>query len=111
MPNQKVHEWLSEIASHGIYEYTEMMADFEECTGHEPPDIPKHSVPGTMAAIQERGVGGNYSGDTTDTVAWGWEISEALADRFVPGKSKRGMYTGRGRRFDADVDALREAGI
>lgn len=107
---KKVHEWLADLDSHGIYNAQGAAEDFRKDTGQEP-CWPTHSVARAKADIEARGVGGYVAGPDSELVAYGWEIAEALADKFAPGKSAHRMYYGRSRRFRAALEALKGADV
>lgn len=107
---KKVHAWLADLDSHEIYNAVGCAEDFRAATGREP-CWPTHSVARTKADIEARGFGGEVSGQDHDLVAYGWEIAEALADALLPGQCPYGMYSGRRKRFDVVLRALKEADL
>jgi hypothetical protein len=103
----KISEWLDKnVHSHDIATQDEVAADFKEETGFEA-CWPTHTVKETIKSIEERGLGGKITGDPDTIVAWGYEIAEALANKYA---KFRPWKMGRGSRFQQCVDALKEAG-
>lgn len=109
-PKQSISTWLDEsINSHGIYDAKGVAAEFKLKTGLDA-CWPTQSVRDTQQQIDERGVGGHVDGNAGDMVARGFDIAEALAEKYAAKHCSHRMYSGRGRRFAAAVEALRKAG-
>jgi hypothetical protein len=103
----KVHEWLSELNSHDIYNHAGISADLQEKTGHAPPWEPV-TVARQQAAIDARGVGGHCDGAPDELTVTGWVVAATLAEKLCGFHSAK---MGRGRIFRESVDALKEAGL
>lgn len=114
-----ISEWLNaNLDSHGIYDASTIAADFLAATvstlaAKDQPAVacwPTHTTKATAAMIADRGLGGEVHG--TDAVAYGYEIAESLAERYVPnGKKLHRQLSGRGFRFRAAVSELVAAGL
>lgn len=102
----KVSEWINGISSHEIYDSSKLAKSFTAKTGQQP-CWPEHSTRETASAIRARGLGGNLDKKEVAN-AYGWEIAEALAEKFAawPGTFQQG----RGSRFRSAVAALIAAG-
>lgn len=105
-----IYEWAQDrLDSHAIFDSTGLGADFREITGHEP-CWPEYTPEETRAAIEARGLGGSLYAQPAERLANGWEIANALADRFAPGES-RPPKMGRGSQFREALAALERAGF
>jgi hypothetical protein len=101
----KVSEFLRVLDGHGIYDAAGLADDFERQTGRKP-CWPTHSVGATVAAIDERGLGGYVDGE--GVTALGYEVAEALAGSLV---GFTPYLSGRGSRFRAAVEAIQAKGL
>jgi hypothetical protein len=104
--NQKIHKWLSGPDGHGIYDAAALADDFKKETGLES-CWPVHTARYTAKAIMKRGLGGRLDLDASGNAAWGWEIADALADKYGH-ESRHGQFMGRGSVFHAALDSLKE---
>mgnify|MGYP001579348289 CR=1 FL=1 len=105
----KIHEWLQDFDSHGIYDAQHCAEDFRAQTGQEP-CWPTRSHAATRRMIVARGLGGNLAVDHGHDLANGYEIAEALAERYAKSTAHL-VFEGRGSRFRAAFDALRKADV
>lgn len=103
---KKIHEWLSELDSHSIYDAKQIKENFKKETGTEP-CWGHHSASTIRAMIEHRGLGGEFSGD--EPAISGYEIAEALAEKY--GDTSFAMYHGRGSRFRAALESIEKAGV
>lgn len=105
----KLSDWLDTFtASHDIYTHVRIAESFKRHTGFDA-NWPAHTVSETKVVLNSRGLGGTINGNDSDIVAWGWEIACAVARQHVPGY-KPGHF-GRGRLWQAALDALKAAGL
>lgn len=106
----KLSDWLDTYtSSHGIYRHERIAANFKEKTGHEP-CWPTHTISETKVVMESRGLGGSIEGKDSDICAWGWEIANAVAVQHV-NRNFKNVFFGRGRIWQAAIDALRSAGL
>lgn len=106
----KFSDWLDTYtSSHNIYTHAKIAANFKEKTGHEP-CWPTHTVSETKVVMDSRGLGGSIEGNDSDVCAWGWEIADAISVRHT-GFGHKHKFFGRGRIWQAAVDALKSAGL
>lgn len=103
----KVHEWLEQLCSHDIYDADGAAEDFRKETGLEP-CWHCHTADEIKGMIQARGLGGSFHGN--QPAVSGYEIAEALAENLAQSKSHHQFY-GRGSRFRAALEALKQANI
>lgn len=94
------------LDSHAIFDHNALAKRFSEETG-QAPCWPVHSTKATAAAIRNRGLGGALNTNEEKPCAYGWEIAEALADKFTNWTGTPIM--GRGGRFRAALEALKKA--
>lgn len=101
---KKIHEWLSELDSHGIYDAKQISENFKKETGVEP-CWGHHSAGAIKAMIEARGLGGNFDGD--EPAIAGYEIAEALAEKY--GDTSFAIFHGRGSRFRAALASIEKS--
>ena len=102
---KKVADWLGTLGSHDIYAAKACAEDFTKTTG-EQPCWPVHSAAETRRAITKRGLGGTLDSNASDS-AYGYEIAEALAEKYA-NRFRSGMM-GRGSLFRDCFTALEKA--
>lgn len=104
---QKVSFWLTEsLGSHDIAVADLLAEDFTKCTGLEP-CWPTHTNRATINEMERRGLGGTLT--TEGVTAWGYEVAEALAKKYVQGYHC--TKVGRGFIYREALEALRAAGV
>lgn len=103
-----ISEFLGDLEAHQIFDAAGLAQDFTQATGVEP-CWPTHSLQETKAAIVDRGLGGSIPAAVAGPCAYGWEVAEALADKYGTHQAYR-TKMGRGTRFNLALDSLQKAG-
>ena len=104
---KKAYEWLDGLSSHDIYDAQGAADDFKKETGLEP-CWHSHSAKEMSSMIKSRGLGGSFHGNKP--AVSGYEIAEALAETLAKSTSHH-LFNGRGSRFRAALEALKQANI
>jgi hypothetical protein len=105
-----IHEWLSNLHSHDIYDSTKMAEDFKKETGLEPSWITfTHAE--MKRSIEKRGLGGSLGEDNGGGLASGYAVAESLANKYATVNTTHQLYEGRGSRFRAALEALQKSGV
>jgi hypothetical protein len=94
------------LGSHDIAAYDSIAADFANTTGLMF-CAPRHSAKRIRDMIRLRGAGGDYEGELDGCN--GWETAEELAIVYADFKPNPNIQ-GRGSRYRAALEALRQAG-
>jgi hypothetical protein len=100
----KPSEFLAQLEGHGIYDVV-MLYDLDEqyrdC-------VPVFTQKQTQQVMDNRGLGGTLTMDTSVKLIYGYTTADALA-RKLAGKTSTKM--GRGSSFRDNVEIVREAGF
>lgn len=102
----RIYEFLEGLNSHSIYDADALAKDFKDSTGCDP-CWPVHTATETARRMAQRGLGGHININEEKKCAYGWEIAEALATKYLP-KYECAME-GRGSRFWEAQKALKQA--
>lgn len=105
----KPSEWSASLDAWTIYGAESLGERFARETGLQPcwPTTTVAAVNATLG--QTKGVTERVKGPPDEALALGYDVADALADKYALGIARPPQF-GRGSRFDAAVRALREAG-
>ncbi len=105
---KSVSEWLSELGTHSIYEAEWLVENFKEETG-EKADWPALTYKTMLKMVQDRGLGGNLSGEVSDMFTDTFRAAYWCYNKYAKGKGAD-EYHGRGTQVRAWIAAIKEVG-